>query len=464
MRTVVARKCVSPSILGDQGLQPARFGMAVLVVALALAMERTHDHNARFLGPMPTNLVSMGTGLAPVFFQGGQCTGKDNAACPVDEAGHSTSLSEVCNSNSSTGFYGTRCAGDAACEEVCELHNHAPYLWDTDPANGDQPHPKLRFKIAATCSALTEEDEGAMKRYFANRIGRGPRLRYPDLGRPGHLKSGAEHNPNDRTTHAWDYDTGVTGGGGRSIRLYAYDLEKDADVLTSGTCGDLLDRAKCDSLAAHTYGQPAGAKSTVCSGANCAPQGCYLYTTGEVWYNSDKSGPCTTDRKCLCGRHAESMLLSLSPAPPPPLATTTSYTGCNDWNGQQIRYLDRHNPQCTYPAAMQKWYGARHGCGGNGGEIQYVCTTPVYYGSESTHSTGCNENGYLRYLDRQDFDCGTDKVLMRWHFGAPLQAQNKRPPRPLLPPCVTSVHAPNARQPTAVARLGWTTRAWRPPS
>ena len=364
--------------------------MAVLVVALALAMERTHDHNARFLGPMPTNLVSMGTGLAPVFFQGGQCTGKDNAACPVDEAGHSTSLSEVCNSNSSTGFYGTRCAGDAACEEVCESHNHAPYVWDTDPANGDQPHPKLRFKIAATCSALTEEDEGAMKRYFANRIGRGPRLRYPDLGRPGHLKSGAEHNPYDRTTHAWDYDTGVTGGLRPSVRLNAYDLEKDVDA---------------------------------------------------------------------------ELLQSLLTAPPaPPLATTTSYTGCNDWNGQQIRYLDRHNPQCTYPAAMQKWYGARHGCGGNGGEIQYVCTTPVYYGSESTHSTGCNENGYLRYLDRQDFDCGTDKVLMRWHFGAPLQAQNKRPPRPLLPPCVTSVHAPNARQPTAVAHLGWTTRAWRPPS
>ena len=338
--------------------------MAVLVVALALAMERTRDHNARFLGPMPTNLVSMGTGLAPVFFQGGQCTGKDNAACPVDEAGHSTSLSEVCNSNSSTGFYGTRCAGDAACEEVCESHNHAPYVWDTDPANGDQPHPKLRFKIAATCSALTEEDEGAMKRYFANRIGRGPRQRYPDLGRPGHLESGAEHNPNDQTTHTWDYDTGVTGGLRASVRLNAYDLEKDVDA---------------------------------------------------------------------------ELLQSLLTAPPaPPLATTTSYTGCNAWNAKMIYYLDRHNPQCTYPAAMQKWYGAGHGCSSNDGEIQYVCTTPYYYGSESTHSTGCNmqqsENGDLRYLDRYDIDCGTGKVLTRWHFGAPLQAQNKTPAPPPAPP------------------------------
>ena len=87
---------------------------------------------------------------------------------------------------------------------------------------------------------------------------------------------------------------------------YAYDLEKDADVLTSGTCGDLLDRAKCDSLAAHSYEQPAGAKSTICSTADCAPQGCYLYTKygGGVWYNSDKSGECTTVKKCLCGRHA----------------------------------------------------------------------------------------------------------------------------------------------------------------
>ena len=64
MRTVasVASK-LSPSILGDTGLAASPVGMAVLVVALALAMERTRDHNARFLGPMPTNLVSMGTGL-----------------------------------------------------------------------------------------------------------------------------------------------------------------------------------------------------------------------------------------------------------------------------------------------------------------------------------------------------------------------------------------------------------------
>ena len=122
----------------------------------------------------------------------------------------------------------------------------------------------------------------------------------------------------------------MTGGRRPSVRLYAYDLEKDVDVLTSGTCGDLLDRAQCDSLAAHSNEQPAGAKSTICSGKRCAPQGCYLFTTGEVWYNSDKSGPCTTDRKCLCGPY-------------------------QDERYGMLEYLGRHSLDCGAGKVMTEW-------------------------------------------------------------------------------------------------------------
>ena len=177
--------------------------MSVHMVALALGTERG-DHGARFLGPSRTNLVS----LAPVFIQGGRCSGKDDVPCPVDAANRSTSLSSVCNSDTSTGSYGTVCAGNRTCEEVCDSHNHAPFVWDTDPLNGHQPHPKLSFSIDAPCSEVTEADEFAMRRYFANRIGRGPRSRYPDLGRPKHLASGAANTKAPPVT--WDYGTGTT--------------------------------------------------------------------------------------------------------------------------------------------------------------------------------------------------------------------------------------------------------------
>ena len=154
-----------------------------------------------------------------------------------------------------------------------------------------------------------------------------------------------------------------------------------------------------------------------------------------------------------------------STPPLPPVSTTTSYTGCNDWGGSTIAFLDRHNAQCTYPAAMQKWRAANHGCGSTG-EIEYVCTTPVYYGSTSTHETGCSDigDGMLEYLDRFNSDCGAGKVMTQWHFGTPLPAPTVSPPR--LPFArVRRVHAPNARQLDAVATASkWSLPARRPRS
>ena len=43
---------------------------------------------------------------------------------------------------------------------------------------------------------------------------------------------------------------------------------------------------------------------TTCSGSNCAPRGCYLFSSSNdasgVYWNNEKSGGCTSDRACIC--------------------------------------------------------------------------------------------------------------------------------------------------------------------
>lgn len=111
------------------------------------------------------------------------------------------------------------------------------------------------------------------------------------------------------------------------------------------------------------------------------------------------------------------------------LPTFTHATACNQWGFQErIIYLDRHNPRCTAPGAMQRWKAvsapydandcpsASKDQPGTRGKIEYTCTTPETQGATSEHDTGCQPRGFewLQWLDRHNVECGEGKVLTQW--------------------------------------------------
>lgn len=104
------------------------------------------------------------------------------------------------------------------------------------------------------------------------------------------------------------------------------------------------------------------------------------------------------------------------------LALTDSSTGCNEWGGKTLEYLDRHAVECG-PSTDAKFLNAWHstGCGGGNQQIDYKCAS-VDWGFDSSScvdlDTGGNEIGGkdMAYLDRHDINCPAGKALKRWHL------------------------------------------------
>jgi len=75
------------------------------------------------------------------------------------------------------------------------------------------------------------------------------------------------------------------------------------DWKTSGICANIIRVEDCQEVAARLQTPFA---RTHCDPPMCAPRGCYQYRNPShpnnlhVYWNSDKMGPCTLERQCLC--------------------------------------------------------------------------------------------------------------------------------------------------------------------
>jgi len=71
------------------------------------------------------------------------------------------------------------------------------------------------------------------------------------------------------------------------------------NTLTSDTCSNLLTEAECDNLAESlsSGGRTEAFKLGI---SDSAPKGCYLFDQTKVYYNSDKTGACSSLRQCFC--------------------------------------------------------------------------------------------------------------------------------------------------------------------
>lgn len=115
-----------------------------------------------------------------------------------------------------------------------------------------------------------------------------------------------------------------------TIKSCVYTIAESDMCLNDGTCVDGVNAFTCACNAGFTgdrceikknqcldssqivkeadcqaYAESIGKESslTICVGSTCAPLGCYVFTDGAgeqtVWWNNDKSGPCTSAKECV---------------------------------------------------------------------------------------------------------------------------------------------------------------------
>ena len=83
----------------------------------------------------------------------------------------------------------------------------------------------------------------------------------------------------------------------------------------------IIDRSACEAAVQSRGNNFVG--NTACSASDCAPLGCYIFpnAAGGGRFNSDKAGPCTTTRVCLCTAGA-----GAPPSPTPSMRPTLQPT------------------------------------------------------------------------------------------------------------------------------------------
>jgi len=92
------------------------------------------------------------------------------------------------------------------------------------------------------------------------------------------------------------------------IKTAAGAISNDAPTYitqTSGTCGVALTEDECAQIARLIDAPGGSTHSTICGSSSCAPLGCYQFFSRngnnmKVYYNSHKTGACSTARKCFC--------------------------------------------------------------------------------------------------------------------------------------------------------------------
>ena len=86
----------------------------------------------------------------------------------------------------------------------------------------------------------------------------------------------------------------------------------------------------------------------------------------------------------------------------------TKYTSCQLLRGKRMQYLDRQQLRCSAGYALTDF--VVEGCSGNDMRYKYHCTKLDSGNSVYTKQTGCNEldGKQVQYLDRHSLDCGND--------------------------------------------------------
>jgi hypothetical protein len=103
--------------------------------------------------------------------------------------------------------------------------------------------------------------------------------------------------------------------------------------------------------------------------------------------------------------------------------TFTKKTKCEAARGKDIRYLDRQNVDCGDGNVLTGFHLNGSGCSGNEMRFKYWCATPVAeMGKTETQYTKCSKakNKHLEWLDRHDVKCFGDSYS-KLHEGLPMQ-------------------------------------------
>jgi hypothetical protein len=101
------------------------------------------------------------------------------------------------------------------------------------------------------------------------------------------------------------------------------------------------------------------------------------------------------------------------------IPTATSHTGCSDFNGKKIQYLDRQSVDCGAKAGIFG-FGVTGGCSNaNDRRYKFKCKSITgASGSRSTRHTSCQDadGKQIEYLDRQNVQCKKNEVLSSFKF------------------------------------------------
>ena len=86
----------------------------------------------------------------------------------------------------------------------------------------------------------------------------------------------------------------------------------------------------------------------------------------------------------------------------------TKYTNCQLLRGKRLQYLDRQQLRCSAGYALTDF--VVEACSGNDMRYKYHCTKLDNGNSVYTKQTGCNDldGRQVEYLDRHSLDCGDD--------------------------------------------------------
>lgn len=93
-------------------------------------------------------------------------------------------------------------------------------------------------------------------------------------------------------------------------------------------------------------------------------------------------------------------------------------TPCNEIDGKQVQYLDRHAVNCGSAQALVSFGMTRQGCSGINQHYSYACQDANFTGSRVAYSPcqlGWAQS--IQYLDRHDARCNPGEAIQAFHLG-----------------------------------------------